>query len=293
VKPLDAASRTDRVPECVYTLLHRETPYPADDVAQDALFKDSSFRRREDVVSLLATPMRVGSARVGVMFVNYKRLHRFRQDEIDRLQFFADLAAVAIRNSQLYKWISEKDGRFTYCSPEFPRPSRPTAGDGADLETSPPTADSSCRKPPPRSAIALERGPPREPAHPEPVTSCSSEGELVLLKARPRDGRVERRTTPWRQPSHEACGSPIARGPLRMVFDRPKILSAVSNLPRMPSKPRGKTAWWYAARVGGDCRRDQGFRVRGSRLADAFEAFCHAKTQGETPRGMGIGRYLS
>src|SRR6185437_12309064 len=39
---------------------------------------------------------------VGVIFVNYRRSHRFEEDEIGDITLFANQAAVAIRNTRLF-----------------------------------------------------------------------------------------------------------------------------------------------------------------------------------------------
>lgn len=60
------------------------------------------FVETEEIRAAIAIQLRVGNAKVGVLFVNFRSAHRFRSDEVATVQLFADQAAAAIRNTQLY-----------------------------------------------------------------------------------------------------------------------------------------------------------------------------------------------
>lgn len=87
-------------------------------LAQDDLYKtknattnpltDSPFAKREKIVSSKGLPLVAGDRKVGVMFVNYRRPHLFTQDELTNIELFANQAAVAIRNAQLYERLQKR-----------------------------------------------------------------------------------------------------------------------------------------------------------------------------------------
>jgi PAS domain S-box-containing protein len=61
------------------------------------------FVHVEDIRAVIGLQLRVRERKAGVMFVNFRSAHRFTADEIAAIQLFADQAAVAIRNAQLYR----------------------------------------------------------------------------------------------------------------------------------------------------------------------------------------------
>lgn len=71
--------------------------------APDDPLLSGDFVRLEGVRSALGMLMRFEGQRVGVAFFNYRRPHRFRDDELTAAQLFAGQAAVAIRNARLYE----------------------------------------------------------------------------------------------------------------------------------------------------------------------------------------------
>jgi len=81
--------------------------HPAEDILDDELLY-GNFAKSEEVQSALGIQLRFGERRVGVMFVNYRTPHRFTQDEIDDALLFANQAAVAIHNAQLYEEIQKR-----------------------------------------------------------------------------------------------------------------------------------------------------------------------------------------
>lgn len=75
-------------------------------LAEDHAIRDQRlggyFVRGEHIRAAIGIQLRVGERKVGVMFVNFRSAHRFTSDELNTIQLFADQAAVAIRNAQLY-----------------------------------------------------------------------------------------------------------------------------------------------------------------------------------------------
>ncbi len=88
-------SRVRRVMELGVTYKTEDTPH-------DPLLS-GPFSRREGIKSTLTVPLKVGTQKVGLMFVNYRKKHRFTNDEVQDTEFFADQAAIAIHNTQLFE----------------------------------------------------------------------------------------------------------------------------------------------------------------------------------------------
>src|SRR5262249_29997480 len=85
-----------------YQMLHRDEPSIVERAAKDEMLKRRRFTRQEKIKSLVAVPLIVAGRRTGVIFFNYRTEHRFTEDELDNIRMFADLAAVAIHNAQLF-----------------------------------------------------------------------------------------------------------------------------------------------------------------------------------------------
>ncbi len=86
----------------VRNIMLLEGAHEAEDAQSDVLMQ-GPFVQREKVRSSMGMPLRVGGRPVGVMFVNYRSYHRFTADELTNIELFANQAAVAIRNAQLYQ----------------------------------------------------------------------------------------------------------------------------------------------------------------------------------------------
>jgi PAS domain S-box-containing protein len=99
----DRASQNGEVVQgsIVYEMLQQDKPYIVEQISKDAFFKDRRFARDEGVQSCIAIPLKAEQQKVGVMFVNYRSLHRFTNHEVNNIDLFANQAAVAIRNAQL------------------------------------------------------------------------------------------------------------------------------------------------------------------------------------------------
>jgi GAF domain-containing protein len=91
----------------IHNILACDSLYEARNRSSD-LLADSPFVEREEIISSMGVPLATGGRKVGVMFVNYRRPHRFTDDELTNIEPFANQAAVAIRNAQLYKQVQSR-----------------------------------------------------------------------------------------------------------------------------------------------------------------------------------------
>jgi len=93
----------------IWKILALDRPHVADDAPGDSLMKGQQQGRlppfvvREGVKSSVGLPLKAGARKVGVMFVNYRSRHRLTGEELINIELFANQAAVAIRNAQLYE----------------------------------------------------------------------------------------------------------------------------------------------------------------------------------------------
>ena len=71
--------------------------------------KAPPFVEREKIKSSAGIILRAGEERVGIMFINYRRYKNWSQEEKAVIETVASFAALAIRNSRLFK--SSEDGR--------------------------------------------------------------------------------------------------------------------------------------------------------------------------------------
>jgi GAF domain-containing protein len=78
------------------------TPLIIERIGRSDLLGTSRFAREEGIKSCVAIPLAASGQKVGLMFVNYREPHRFTRDELSSIQLFANQAAVAIRNAQLF-----------------------------------------------------------------------------------------------------------------------------------------------------------------------------------------------
>jgi len=101
----ERATRLPEVPSdsIVFKMLKRDEPYIVDNTSTDSHFRNLRFVMDEQVKSCATMPLKVGDRKVGVIFVNYRSLHRFTSEELTNIELFAHQAAVAIRNAQLYE----------------------------------------------------------------------------------------------------------------------------------------------------------------------------------------------
>lgn len=89
-------------------MVENDGPYIVPDVAQDERFKNSPFAQIQGIKSCVVIPLQAAGHKVGVMFINYRNPRRFTDDELTNMKLFANQAAVAIRNSQLFEESATK-----------------------------------------------------------------------------------------------------------------------------------------------------------------------------------------
>jgi PAS domain S-box-containing protein len=95
----------------VLAMVERDEPYVIPDVSHVEIFKVSRFCNAEKIMSCVALPLKAAGRKVGVMFVNYRNRRRFTGDELSIMELFANQAAVAMRNSQLFDERATKLGQ--------------------------------------------------------------------------------------------------------------------------------------------------------------------------------------
>lgn len=71
--------------------------------AQQELDMSQGFIEVEGVVSSAGFPLKVEDNVVGVLFLNYRHHHEFTTDDIEKVSIITNLAAIAIRNADLFK----------------------------------------------------------------------------------------------------------------------------------------------------------------------------------------------
>lgn len=93
----------DHVPKnsLIFEMLRRAEPYIVEKI-EDSFLADRRFSREEKVASCVVIPLIHAGRRVGVMFVNYRTQQDFNNTQLSDIELFANQAAVAIRNAQLY-----------------------------------------------------------------------------------------------------------------------------------------------------------------------------------------------
>lgn len=89
----------------LWTILEIEAPpyyrQAEDNAAADPLFQ-GKLAHIEGIKAAFGIQLRAGAHKVGVLFVHYRAPRRFSSDETATIELFANQAAVAIRNAQLY-----------------------------------------------------------------------------------------------------------------------------------------------------------------------------------------------
>ena len=87
----------------MYMLNHAPKMQIADDASEDQLLSHSNFMAGEEVASYVAVRLSVGIARVGVMCIYHRQMRHFTEEELEHIELFANQAAVAIYNAQLFE----------------------------------------------------------------------------------------------------------------------------------------------------------------------------------------------
>lgn len=60
------------------------------------------FVEREKIRSAASIPLIMGHEKLGILFINFRSLHNFKDSEIKVIELFAELASIAIHNSRMY-----------------------------------------------------------------------------------------------------------------------------------------------------------------------------------------------
>ncbi len=89
-------------------LLASGEPHFADDAPNDPVMSAGGFVAREGVRSSAGIPLKFGDRVVGIVFINYRVFHPFPDREQEAFLLFANQAAVAIRNAQLFEQMNRK-----------------------------------------------------------------------------------------------------------------------------------------------------------------------------------------
>lgn len=84
-------------------LADQERRLVVDDVTAHPLFNQSWFTEREQIHSTMAICLQMRQENVGVLMVSHRTPHRFTSEELNYIELFANQAAVAIHNAQLYQ----------------------------------------------------------------------------------------------------------------------------------------------------------------------------------------------
>jgi PAS domain S-box-containing protein len=86
----------------VWKILELDKLYVAEDAITDPVV-GGRFVQEEQIKSSIGIPLKVKGITVGVMFINFRSKHSFTENERTNIGLFANQAAVAIRNAQLYQ----------------------------------------------------------------------------------------------------------------------------------------------------------------------------------------------
>ena len=84
-----------------YGILELDDPLWVTNNEKDSLL-GTEFAKREKVVSSAGIPLIVKGEKVGVLFINFRHFYKPSEDKKKDINLFANQAAVAIRNEQLY-----------------------------------------------------------------------------------------------------------------------------------------------------------------------------------------------
>jgi len=78
------------------------------DQCEPGKLDDHGFIQREGIAAFVGASLRARDVPVGVLFVYFRQTRRFSQDDLETINRFADQAAVAILQAQLYRQTSEE-----------------------------------------------------------------------------------------------------------------------------------------------------------------------------------------
>jgi GAF domain-containing protein len=112
VSPIDTSDINES--SSVFELIQREAPLYEDDTLNNPIFSndypedreprfEKRFAVREGIRSTAVVPLRSVDETVGLMFASYRMPQAFTSDQKERIELFANQAAVAIHNARLYE----------------------------------------------------------------------------------------------------------------------------------------------------------------------------------------------
>ena len=89
-------------------ILREEQPQIVENNGANPLFSNGFADQSEEFKSCIAIPLKSSGQSVGVMFVYYRHPHQLTVEELASTNLFADQAAVAIRNFQLFEELGKR-----------------------------------------------------------------------------------------------------------------------------------------------------------------------------------------
>lgn len=89
-----------------FLLIDRGTNFDAANIDSEPIFSNSFFRQREKLQSVAGILLKVDKDIVGVMFINYRRIHSFSHEEKQIINSLVSSAASAIKNQ---RWLQTLD----------------------------------------------------------------------------------------------------------------------------------------------------------------------------------------
>ena len=108
-------------PQILFDILESESVCTTDDPAYRDLLL-GPFTQRQSIQATAALPLGEPGAPVGVLFVSYRRPHRFSEEEIRDIQLFGDQSAIAISNAQLFDRNQRERDRYEALLQNSPNP---------------------------------------------------------------------------------------------------------------------------------------------------------------------------
>lgn len=90
---------------------HGKSVYSSDEAFQE-VFKASTFAQREHIKAVAGILLKANGQVIGTMFINYRRNHRFDEDEKKMIDTLACSAAIAIKNQQWLVALNEIDHKI-------------------------------------------------------------------------------------------------------------------------------------------------------------------------------------
>lgn len=106
--------------DAIFQVIQRPKPlYVSDAQAKKSIFTapfrikrknmpKERFVLREKIKSTAAIPLKTENEAMGLMFANYRTPQQFNKEQQELIELFANQAAIAIKNSQLYQYVNKR-----------------------------------------------------------------------------------------------------------------------------------------------------------------------------------------